>query len=112
MTSERLNPLTTCDKPDAASAAPSRSRTWQAAHRLAAQFPSVDAEVVARVLIDSRRAVDLFGLSHEQELEMAEKIAVERLRQLIGESDAISPRLDPEKRRRRRRGTKPTESVG
>jgi hypothetical protein len=53
----------------------------------------------------------MFGLSREEELEMAEKIALESLRQLVGESDAISPRLDPEKRRSRRTTVR-TEPIG
>jgi hypothetical protein len=72
------------------------------ADRLCSQFPSVPVDEVVRILIDARRGIDLFGLSREEERDMAEKIAVEQLRQLVGESTALAaPRLDPETHIRR-----------
>jgi hypothetical protein len=93
--------MTTCDKPEETPAIV-RSRSWDAVQRLGAEFPSVSSQNLVRILVDSRRAVDLFGLPDEQELAMAEKIAAERLRQILGESTAkATARLDPEKHQRR-----------
>jgi hypothetical protein len=82
---------------------PISGRAWDAALKLSQEFPTVATTDIAGVLIDARRAVDLFGMSRDEELAMAEKIARERLRQQTAEpADVLHlPRLDPETHRRR-----------
>jgi hypothetical protein len=72
------------------------------ADRLCAQFPTVKRDEVVGALIEAHRSVDLFGLARDEELVMAEKIAIEQIKQRIGESASGSlARLDPEKHPRR-----------
>jgi hypothetical protein len=75
---------------------------WTAAERMVAQFPTVSRSEIVDVLVEARRSVDLFGLSTDDELAMAEKIAIEQMKQRIGESGSgSSARLDPETHVRR-----------
>jgi hypothetical protein len=67
----------------------------------AARYPSIPKAEIAAVLMEARRAVDLFGLTREEELEMAGRIATALLRQRAGEDISVV-RLDPEKHDRRR----------
>jgi hypothetical protein len=71
---------------------------WDAAAILGREFPTVAPTEIMAILIEARRAVDLFGLSREDELAMAEKIARERLAQLTADpaQPRHNPRLDPE----------------
>jgi hypothetical protein len=72
------------------------------AERLAAQFPTVGRSEIIGALMEARRSVGLFGLAPDEELVMTEKIAVEQIKQRIGESASGSlARLDPERHARR-----------
>jgi hypothetical protein len=79
-----------------------RSSRWPDLHELQQQFPSIPLHEIGQTLIDARRSVDLFGLSQDDEDSMVQKIAVEQLKQRIGESTAGDlARLDPETHKRR-----------
>lgn len=79
-----------------------RSSRWPDVHELHEQFPSVPLQEIGHILIDARRSVDLFGLSAADENAMVEKIAIEQLKQRIGESaSGTLARLDPESHTRR-----------
>lgn len=66
------------------------------------RFPTVPHGEILNILIDARRSVDLFGLAPAAKLEMADKIAVEQLKQRTGTSSAGAlARLDPEKHPRK-----------
>lgn len=81
-----------------------RSSRWPDARELHERFPSVPLQEIGHILIDARRSVDLFGLSTDEENAMVEKIAVEQLKQRIGESaSGTLARLDPENHTRRTR---------
>jgi hypothetical protein len=71
---------------------------WDAASRLATEFPSLAPTQIAAVLIEVRRGAGLFGLNRADEIAMTEKIARERLIELTATADmpGESPRLDPE----------------
>jgi hypothetical protein len=79
---------------------------WDAATKLSREFPAVAPIDIMAVLIEARRGVALFGLSRDAEREMTERIARERLAQLVADPDQPrhAPRLDPETHTARRTG--------
>jgi hypothetical protein len=56
-----------------------RTHAWDAAERLSIQYPSVERDYIIALLIDARRSTDLAGLSLGDELEIAERLAVDQL---------------------------------
>jgi hypothetical protein len=79
-----------------------RPRIWAVARKLEADFPTITPAEIAEIVVDARRAVDLFGLDRADGLAMTEKIARERLGQWLAEPGAPEPRLNPETHTRRR----------
>lgn len=71
---------------------PTQSPTRQGAGAFAARFPSLPHQEIAWILIEARRSVELFGLSREEEMQIAERIAVSVLKQRAVRSRSRSPR--------------------
>jgi hypothetical protein len=75
---------------------------WNDAVALAEQFPTIPNAEIAAIVMEAHRGVELFGLTREEERQMAQRIATALLRQRTGE-DINIVRLDPETHVRQRR---------